>query len=499
MSMEPPISDNQPDRFKEISSWVSSAHDLDPHLELIMGTVVQMMHTRVVSLLLLDQEAGRLYLKAATGRYRSDGNRREVVLGQGVTGFVAEKGEPLAVPDVTKDNHWDAEPCRFTGFEVRTIACVPMRIGKEIIGVLEVIDREDGRPFQDEDLKILKVYAEAAALALQKARQHVALEEDGKFRDELCNKCQIIGESDALKKVIAEAFKVAKSKASTLILGESGTGKELMARLIHQAGPRRDNPMIGLNCAALPETLMEDELFGHEKGAFTGALNRKIGKFELADKGTLFLDEIGEMSPGMQAKMLRVLQEGAFYRVGGNLPVSVDVRVICATNRDILKEVQDGRFREDLFFRMNVVQIKMPALRERSDDIALLSEYFVRVFGAERDMPNLKISKGCMENMLKYGWPGNIRELRNALERAVVMGNGHEIQPEDLPIFTPRTAYKGLEVGLTLNDALNKFKKEFIIANLRHTGGNRTKAAKKMDIQRTYLSRLISKLDIQDY
>jgi len=256
--------------------------------------------------------------------------------------------------------------------------------------------------------------------------------------------------------------------------------------------------MIGLNCAALPETLMEDELFGHEKGAYTGALNRKIGKFELADTGTLFLDELGEMRAGMQAKMLRVLQEGAFYRVGGNLPVSVDVRVICATNRDIEKEVNEGRFREDLYYRMNVVQIKMPPLRGRREDIPLLAEYFVNLFKEEKGVTDLTISEKCMDNMLKYDWPGNIRELRNALERAVVMGSHEEIRPEDLPIFTPRTAYKGLEVGLTLNEAINRFKKEFIIANLRHTGGNRTRAAKKMDIQRTYLSRLISKLDIQE-
>jgi Nif-specific regulatory protein len=192
------------------------------------------------------------------------------------------------------------------------------------------------------------------------------------------------------------------------------------------------------------------------------------------------------------------LQEGAFYRVGGNLSVSVDVRVISATNRDILKEVNEEKFREDLYFRMNVVQIKMPPLRERREDIPFLARYFLDIFGKERELPLIKISNKCMDNMLKYDWPGNIRELRNALERAVVMGDGEEIKTEDLPIFTPRTAYRGLEVGITLNEALNKFKKEFIKLNLKHTGGNRTKAAKIMDIQRTYLSRLITKLDIQD-
>ena len=329
-----PSSSDASDRFKEISSWISSAHDVDQHLELIMGTVSQMMRAKVVSLMLADQESKKLYLMAAIGEMKQDQEKREIDLGKGITGYVAEKGEPIAVSDVTKDSRWDREPSEFTGLEVYSIACAPVKIGNETIGVIEVINKVDGSSFQDDDLKILSVHAEAAALAIEKARKEGALEtENGSFREELCSKYQIIGQSDSLQMVISEAFKVAKSRASTLILGESGTGKELLARLIHQAGPRRDNPMIGLNCAALPETLMEDELFGHEKGAYTGALNRKIGKFELADKGTLFLDEIGEMSPGMQAKMLRVLQEGAFYRVGGNVPVTVDVRIICEAYR----------------------------------------------------------------------------------------------------------------------------------------------------------------------
>jgi transcriptional regulator with GAF, ATPase, and Fis domain len=317
------------------------------------------------------------------------------------------------------------------------------------------------------------------------------------LKNQLRLKYEIVGESEAIRKVIFDAFKVANSKSSILILGESGTGKELLARLIHRASPRQDKSMIVLNCAALPESLMEDELFGHEKGAFTGAVSRKIGKFELADEGILFFDEIGEMSPGMQAKLLRVMQEKAFYRLGGNQPVSVDVRVISATNKNILKEVGNGRFREDLFYRMNVVQIQMPSLRERIEDIPLLAEYFLDTFKQEMGLTNLTISKKAMENMLRYDWPGNVRELKNVMERAVVMGNDQKILPEDLSIFGPRTSYKDIQVGLTFDEATNRFKKEFIIANLRHTGGNRTKAARNMNIQRTYLSRLISKYNIR--
>jgi Nif-specific regulatory protein len=248
----------------------------------------------------------------------------------------------------------------------------------------------------------------------------------------------------------------------------------------------------------LPETLLEAELFGYEKGAFTGAITRKIGKFELADQGTLLLDEIGEMSPNMQAKLLGVLQEGVFYRVGGSSPIAVDVRIISATNRDISREVTEGRFREDLYYRLNVVQIQVPPLRERREDIPPLTSYFLNMFREERGCPSLTLSPEAMEKIMEYDWPGNVRELRNAVERAVVMGNGQAVLPEDLPISAVKTGYPSLQAGMTLKEAEDNFKKEFIIVNLKHTEGNRSKAAKLMGIQRTYLSRLISKYSIQD-
>jgi transcriptional regulator with PAS, ATPase and Fis domain len=254
-----------------------------------------------------------------------------------------------------------------------------------------------------------------------------------------------------------------------------------------------------LNCAALPETLLEDELFGHEKGAYTGANERKSGKFELADGGTIFLDEIAEMSPGMQSKLLRILQEGVFYRLGGNESIPVDVRVISATNKNIDEEIVAGRFREDLYYRLNVVQIQMPPLRERKQDIPLLAEYFLNIFMRERGLSNLSISQAAMDAMLNYDWPGNIREMKNALERAVVMGNSREILPEDLPSFAVKQEYPGMQVGLSLKEAIDLFKKEFIALNLKHTSGNRSLAAKTMGIQRTYLSRLIARYDLHDH
>lgn len=457
------------------------------------------MRAKAGSLLLLDPKTRKLYFKVATGEKKEEIKQFEIELGKGIAGQVAETGNPLLIRDVSRDGRWNKEISDSIGFQTHSIACAPMKIGSEIIGVVEIIDKAEGGQFQETDLRILMEFADLAAQGIGNARQVLQVRRENKdLREELGIKYRIVGESRAIQKVIADAHKVADSDATTLILGESGTGKELLARLIHRAGPRKNKAMVVLNCAALPESLLEDELFGHEKGAFTGAVSRKNGKFELADGGTIFLDEIGEMTPGMQAKLLRVLQEGMFYRVGGNNPVFVNVRVISATNRNIDQDVTEGKFREDLYYRLNVVRIEMPPLRDRREDILSISEHYLSIFKQDRGLPQLTISKNALEKMLAYDWPGNVRELRNALERAVVMGNRREVLPEDLPILLAKTDYPGMQVGLTLNEALNRFKKEFIKLNLDHTSGNRSKAAKVMGIQRTYLSRLLSKYKLQD-
>lgn len=494
------INDSHIACLREIITWVNSVLHLDQLLELIIDTATRMMEVKASSLLLLDKKTKKLYFKIATGAKGEEVRQYEVNLGEGIAGWVAEKGKALLIPDVNKDQRWDKRISEYIGFQTTSIACVPMKLGNQIIGVVEIIDKEDGTPLQHEDLNLLKVFGELASLAINNARKIDQVRKENRdLREVLESQSQIIGESRILHEAISDAYKVANSKASTLILGESGTGKELLARLIHQSGFRKTMPLIVLNCAALPESLLEAELFGHEKGAFTGAMDQKIGKFELADGGTLFLDEISEMSPGMQAKLLRVLEEGVFYRVGGSTPIQVDVRIVSATNRDIAKEVSEGRFREDLYYRLNVVQIYMPALRERKEDIPLLTNYYMNIFKQESGLADLKISKKAMDKMIQYDWRGNVRELRNAIERAVVMGDGQKIMPDDLPIFDPKPMYPGMEIGLSLKDAMNKFKKEFIASNLKHTDGNKSNAADTMGIQRTYLSRLISQYNISNF
>ena len=242
----------------------------------------------------------------------------------------------------------------------------------------------------------------------------------------------IVGDSPKIVEVGQSVQKVAPTDATVLIQGESGTGKELFARAIHQLSPRRDRPFVAINCAAIPDTLIENELFGHEKGSFTGATGRQLGKFELADTGTIFLDEIGDLGPSMQSKILRVLQERRFVRIGGTAPVDVDVRIICATNRVLADDVRDGRFREDLFFRVNVFPITVPPLRARKDDLGALADFFVQRLSRELGKPDLRISDGARSALHSYDWPGNIRELQNCIERAAILCDGEVIEPRDL-------------------------------------------------------------------
>ncbi|MDA3897248.1 MAG: sigma-54-dependent Fis family transcriptional regulator [Desulfobacteraceae bacterium] len=485
-------------QLKNISSWVSSVQDLNQLLELILHTGTRIMHAKASSLLLLDQKTQKLHFKVTTGTQKDKMKNFAISLGQGIVGHVAETGESLLIEDVSRDKRWYRNISDEIGFKTQSILCVPMKANDKVIGAIEFINKAEGEAFQKSDLELLNVFADVAALAIVNAKKFQISERENKgLKQALGTAHQIIGQSKDIKAVVNDALKVADSRASTLILGESGTGKELLASLIHQASSRKERYMVTLNCAAVPETLLEDELFGHEKGSFTGANERKIGKLELADGNTLFLDEIGEMSPAMQAKVLRVLQDGIFYRVGGNAPISVDIRIIAATNQNLTERIASGDFREDLYYRLNVVELHMPALRERKKDIPLIARHFVDMFQKEKGHFQIEISAPAMDIMTKYNWPGNVRELRNAIERAVVMGNGREILPEDLPILNTRASIETIEYGLTLQEAMDDFKKRFIKVNLEHTNGNQSKAAAVMGIQRTYLSRLISKYNMK--
>ncbi len=305
----------------------------------------------------------------------------------------------------------------------------------------------------------------------------------------------IVGQSPAMAAVLDTVRQVAPTRTTVLIEGESGTGKEMIAQAIHRLSPRSEGPFVAVHCAALAPTLLESELFGHERGAFTGAVERRIGRFEMADGGTLFLDEVGDIAPAVQVKVLRVLEERRFERVGGNAPIEVDVRLLAATNRDLRAMVAAGAFREDLFFRLNVVAIRLPPLRERPEDIPLLAARFAEEFAAREGRPPPALSPVLLDVLAAHRWPGNVRELRNVIERMVVLSRGPELAPDDLPPELRRTSTAAPASGPT---TLREAERRLLIEALEATGGNRVLAAERLGIGRRTLFRKIKEYGVKD-
>jgi len=335
-------------------------------------------------------------------------------------------------------------------------------------------------------------------LTIEKAleRKNLVQEKDY-LKEEINSQYDIIwGESSEMKKIKELILKVASAKSTILIQGESGTGKQVLARAIHNLSNRKDKPFVYVNCVALSEQLLESDLFGHEKGAFTGAYQRKKGRLETAHSGTVFLDEIGDITPLIQTKFLHFLESEEFERVGGTQTLKVDARIIAATNRDLSKALEEKKFREDLFFRLNVISITVPPLRNRKEDILILANYFLKKFNQEMKKRIISIDPQTLEVFSTYNWPGNIRELQNILERAVVLAPFDTITPELVLSQLSHTKKEELLPGIPLEDAVKKFKKEFITQTLSLTKNNQSQAAKLLDIQRTYLNRLIKELEI---
>ncbi len=331
------------------------------------------------------------------------------------------------------------------------------------------------------------------------------IRENSELREQLRERYrfdEITGTSHALEEVLNLAGRVAGSSATVLLLGESGTGKELIARVIHYHSPRADKPFIKVNCAALPETLLESELFGHEKGAFTGAAVRRIGRFEAADQGTLFLDEIGDVPPAVQVKLLRVLQEREFERLGGNQTVRVDVRIIAATNRNLEKAMREGTFREDLYYRLNVVTVAIPPLRERKEDIPALMEHFIAKYSTTNRKTISGVTAEARDLLMRYSYPGNVRELENIMERAVVLAKGGSISTADLPLHI-RTTESDEKLcvkkkGSSLNETLGTVERGLIIEALKEAGGIQTRAAQKLGISERVLRYKLGKYKIKE-
>ena len=387
------------------------------------------------SLTLLDEETGELYIEASLD-LPEEGRLARYQVGEGITGEVVATGRPMVVPDVAREPRFLHRTFRRGGHpaDAVTFACVPILVDHRAVGALSV--DLPHRPGDDTAPLVKFLHVVAALVALRLKTQRPLEEENRRLKQTLRERydfSHLIGTSRPMRDVLAQVAQVAGTQTTVLICGESGTGKELIASALHFHSPRAAGPLVKVNCAALPESLMESELFGHERGAFTGALSRKAGRFERAHGGTIFLDEIGELSLATQAKLLRVLQEREFERVGGGDPIPVDVRIITATNRDLEEAIRQRTFREDLYYRLNVFPVFLPPLRDRKTDILLLADHFIEKYATAHQKDVTRLTTPAIDMLMRYHWPGNVRELENVIERAVVVADGPAIHGRHLP------------------------------------------------------------------
>lgn len=476
---------------------INGGPGLDSVLQFIMETSVKLVNAEVGRLFVVDESGKVLRHRLSVG---TRGNGLRIRIGQGIIGWALETGRPLIANTPLIDAHF-ASTDEIPGLEIRSLLVVPLKIKDTLLGVAQLVNKIQGN-FTEEDREFFTVYCNQIAIALQNAKlEELKKVKDLKERENIYLRGQleqkvtvesIVGKSRKIKEVISTIKKISKAPYPVLIMGESGVGKELVAKAIYSESPRRDAPFVVLNCAAMPGELLESELFGYEKGAFTGASQRKLGLFEVANGGTIFLDEIADMSLQSQAKVLRVLQENEIQRLGGLEPIKVDVRVLAASNKCLKDQIEKGNFREDLFYRLNVVPINVPPLRERKEDIPILAQGFLERSCREmgKDIPGF--SPDCMRLMQQYTWPGNIRELRNVIERLVTLASpGKMVEVKDLPsdvrnlnIIDKSKKYK-LNGGLYA--AQVQLEKEMIVEALKMAKGNKSKAAELLGINRKVL------------
>ena len=478
-----------------ISKSIGTLLDLDALQWQLMAMIFDVIPAERGAVLLVDPVSGEITSHVAWDRLA--GPDKPVSVSENILRRVLQDHVSLL------ENPLDSSSPRSPGApqlakHAHSILCVPLQSGERTLGLLYLDSFDPATNFSEDDLQLLSAIAGLAAIAIENARQFEMLGiENQQLRAEVSLEHDMVGRSTRMREVYQFIERVAPSEATVLIYGESGTGKELAARAIHKNSPRRSKPFVALNCAALTETLLESELFGHEKGSFTGAFAQKKGLLEVAEDGSVFLDEVGELSPVMQAKLLRVLQEREFVRVGGTRTIGLNARFLAATNRDLPKAVLEGQFRTDLYHRLNVISLTLPPLRERAEDIAALAEYFAARY-AKKCKRNVKgISDEGRACLLQYDWPGNVRELENAMERAVVVGTSEWILPEDLPEALLDTS-SGTESGnAKYHDSVRNLKKNLILNALEQSNGSVTEAAKVLGVHANYLHRLISNLELR--
>ncbi|MFA6010920.1 MAG: sigma 54-interacting transcriptional regulator [Desulfobacteraceae bacterium] len=472
--------------FYEISSTLNEHPDLKQSLYKVLDILSESLGMERGTVTILNPLRNEITIEVAHGLSKSAIMKGRYKLGEGITGSVIEKGKPIAIPKISEEPMFLDKTATRKG-QIKgeySFICVPIKKGSQVIGALSA-DRPYDEAFNlKEGVKVLSVVATMLAtqvVNLEKVNleKEKLKEENLRLKGELENKFRfsnIIGNSNKMRDVYQMISHVCKSNATVLVRGESGTGKELVASSIHYNSLRAKQPFVKVNCAALPANLIESELFGHERGSFTGAINQKIGKFEMANKGTIFLDEIGSIDLDVQVKLLRVLQEREFERVGGHNTIKTDVRIVAATNKNLEQAVENESFRGDLYYRLNVFPIYLPPLRERKTDMLLLADYFLEKYAEENGKDIKRISTPGIDMLMAYHWPGNVRELENCMERAVLLCDEGVIHGYHLPPTLQTGVESGTLPATTLDEAVANLEKEMIIDALKNCRGNITSA-----------------------
>lgn len=476
----------------DISTKLSDTLDLKAALKPILRMTAEHMEIPRGTLTILNRNRGEIVIEEAYGLRPEEQAKGKYHIGEGITGKVIDTGKAIVVPRISEEplfldrtgsrEHLDKSDIAFI--------CVPIRNGSETIGALSADRPSQEGSALESDIRLLTIIASTISQAVrlrQLAQEEMEkiIQENKRLQNQLKDRYRpkaIVGNSKIMNTVYSLIETVAKTNTTVLILGESGVGKERVAHAIHYGSARADKPFVRVNCAALPESLIESELFGHEKGAFTGATMARKGRFEMADKGTIFLDEIGELSPAVQTKLLRVIQEKEFERIGGNATLKSDVRIVAATNRDLAVSIREGKFREDLYYRLNIFPIVVPPLRERRTDIMLLADYFVQKYAKEHGKKIDSISTSATDKLMNYHWPGNVRELENCIERAVILCADGNIRSHHLPPNLQAADAAAHDRPGTFKGTMAGMEKEMIIDELRRSRGNMAKAARVLGL-----------------
>jgi Nif-specific regulatory protein len=491
----------------EMSRILDRSLDLRDVVGPVLESIAKHMGMMRGTLTLVNRDSGEIFIEAAHGLSESQKERGRYRPGEGVTGKVVKTGRPVVVPHISEEPLFLDRTGARKGLQKKDISfiCVPIKLGNEVMGALSADRLFDAGVSLEEDVRLMSIIASmiAQAVRLRQSAQeerHKLLEENLRLQDALKERFRpsnIVGNAKSMQIVYDLIAQVSRSDTTVLIRGESGTGKELVAHAIHFNSFRASKPFIKVNCGALPESVVESELFGHERGAFTGAIATRKGRFELAHGGTIFLDEIGDLSPTTQIKFLRVLQEKEFERVGGTQTIKTDVRVMTATNRSLEELIEQGIFRQDLYYRLNVFPIHIPPLRERKTDIPLLADHFVEKYSKANHKTIRRISTPAIDMLMTYHWPGNVRELENCMERAVLLSSDHVIHGHHLPPTLQTAEASGTIHEGTLDGTLDNVERDLILDALKASRGNKAKAARALGISERIMGLRVKKFGIE--